>query len=126
MAQVIKQAVVERGVVAENLYVAGKSVDVQADVGGDLLVAGEYVVIGGAVKRDIAAVGREVTLQGGVGADAQADGEAVTPDGRIGGEAVAAAGGVLLARTGQVAGKAWLAGGTIEVQGSVGKWLQAT
>jgi cytoskeletal protein CcmA (bactofilin family) len=124
-AQVTGKAVVKRGIIAENLYVAGRTVDVQADVKGDLLAAGEQVVIGGLVKEDVTAAGRHVRLHADVGDDVRAVGETVDLDGQIGGDVVAAAGRVTLGRASRVRGKTWLAGGTVEVQGTVDKWLRA-
>jgi cytoskeletal protein CcmA (bactofilin family) len=124
LAQQAGASVVVRGPVHENLYVAGGEVDVRAEADADVVAAGGRVVIDGAVGRDVLAGGGDVTVRGRIGDDVRVVGGMVTVVAPVAGELLAAGGRVRLAPETTVGGRAWLAGGDVEVRGHIGKSLR--
>jgi cytoskeletal protein CcmA (bactofilin family) len=116
--------VVLRGAFTDNVYIAGGTVDVLADVERDLVAAGGTVSIRQLVKRDVTVAGGAVNLSARVGDDVRAAGGTVTIEDLVGGDVVAAGGTVTLAPEAQVAGRTWLAGGTVTVAGRIGRELR--
>jgi cytoskeletal protein CcmA (bactofilin family) len=110
---------------AEDLYVAGEDVTVNARVAGDVLAAGGQVAIGDYVSGDVAAAGGQVNIDAQVDDDVRAAGGQVRLGGRTRGDALAAGGTVWLTQDAEVGGRAWLAGGTVEVAGNVRGELRA-
>jgi hypothetical protein len=109
---------------SDNVYVAGGTIDVFGQLEKDLVAAGGTVSVGRLVKRDVTVAGGAVHLGGVVGEDVRAAGGLVTVGSRIGGELVAAGGEIVLDRKARVAGRAWLAGRTVIVNGQVGRGLR--
>lgn len=124
-AQQFGESVVQRGRVAEDLYLAGGTVSVEAQVEGDVTAAGGQVTIDDAVSGDVMAFGGTVTLRAKVNDDARLAGGEVDISGTTGGDLLVAGGSVRLVPGAKVGGRAWLAGGTLEIAGRVGKSLQA-
>ncbi len=124
-AQEVGEVILKRGVVAEDLYLAGRTVDVQAQLQGDLVAAGQRITVGDTVTGDVIAAGETVTLRGDVEDDARLAGRAVTVAGTIGDHVVAAGETVIVEAGATIGGWAWLAGREIDVAGQVGKELRA-
>jgi cytoskeletal protein CcmA (bactofilin family) len=124
-AQQFGESVVQRGRVAEDLYVAGGTVSVAAQVEGDVTAAGGQVTIDDSVSGDVMAFGGTLTLRARVGDDARLAGGEVDVAGTTAGDLLVAGGSVRLAPGAAVGGRAWLAGGTLEIAGRVTKSLQA-
>lgn len=124
-AQEAGETVVKRGVIADDLYLAGGDVDVLGEVSGDVVAAGGRVVVGRLVRGDVIVLGGSVDVTGRVLDDVRAAGGAVTIDGEVAGDAIAAGARVRLTPETKVRGRAWLAGGEVDVSGSVGRWLKA-
>jgi cytoskeletal protein CcmA (bactofilin family) len=124
-AQEAAETITTHGTIREDLYLAGRSVEVRAQVEGDVVVAGARVSIEGKVRGDVLAAGGAVTVRGTVEDDVRAAGGSVEITGHVGDDAIGAGGEVLLARTATVGGRAWLAGGSVTVAGQVAKGLKA-
>jgi cytoskeletal protein CcmA (bactofilin family) len=124
-AQQAGPSVVVRTPVGEDLYAAGGSVEVLAEVQGDVLAAGGRVSLQAPVRGDVAAAGGTVSVSGPVGDDVRAVGGLVTVAAPVGGDLVAAGGRVRLAPEAAVAGRAWLAGGSVEIAGTVTGHVEA-
>jgi cytoskeletal protein CcmA (bactofilin family) len=117
-------AVVVRDAAADNLYLAGGTVDVRAELAKDLVAAGGTVNVERLVKGDVTVAGGVVNIRGGVGDDIRAAGGVVTVEGDVAGDLVAVGGRVGLTPATRVGGRAWLAGGTVDVLGSVARELR--
>lgn len=126
LAQEAGRSVVKRGVIAEDLYVAGGKVDILAEVDGDVVAVGGRMSIGQLVQGDVVVAGGAVSVKGQVLDDVRVAGGTVTIGAHVGGDVVAVAGDLSLLPESDVAGKAWLTGGTIEIGGSIGKELKAS
>lgn len=125
-AQEAGELVLKQGApLAGDQYLAGGSVDVLARVRGDLLAAGGQVGVGADVDGDVLAVGGLVYVAATVRDDLRAAGGRVIVVGEVGDELTAVGGDVLLRRTGQVRGRALLAGGRVRLLGDVAKGLHA-
>ncbi len=119
LAQGAGRAVIKRGVIADDLYVAGGKVDILAEVKGDVIAAGGRVSVGQLVEGDVMVAGGSVTVTGQVLDDVRATGGAVTIDGDIGGDVVVSGGSVSLTPETHVSGRTWLAGGEVVIQGTL-------
>ena len=126
LAQDIGESVTRRGTVQEDIYLAGGNVNVAATAEADVVAAGGNVTVGDDIKGDALLAGGSVTLHGKVHDDVRAAGGTVTVDADVGDDAVVAGGNVTLAPTSRVGGRAWLAGGNLDIGGHIGKELKAT
>ena len=124
-AQEAGEVVVKRGNIAEDVYVAGRSVDVAAEVQGDVAAAGQRVSIDSVVSGDVLAAGETVTVQANVQDDVRAAGRSVTIGGQVTGHVVAAGETVSISPAASVGDWAWLAGREINVAGRIGGELKA-
>jgi cytoskeletal protein CcmA (bactofilin family) len=118
-------SIVQQDRTRDDLYLAGAPVDVVAPVDGDLVVAGCPVNVDARVGGDVLAAGCFVRVQGEAMDDVRIAGGQVVLRAHVAGDATAVGGRVDLPRETRVEGKAWLAGGTVEVQGHVGRSLGA-
>lgn len=125
LAQPKDEAVVVRGDIAEDLYLAGPSVDVSGTLAGDVLAAGGRVDVRGQIQGDVMAAAGVVDIQGTLADDLRAAGGDVNVRAAIAGDAVLAGGLVTLSPETKVAGRAWLAGRDIIVRGAIGRELRA-
>jgi cytoskeletal protein CcmA (bactofilin family) len=123
-AQEAGPAVVIRGTLTDNIYVAGGTVDVRGDVQRDLVAAGGTIDIGQLVEGDVSVAGGSVRLSGRVGDDVRAAGGTVLVGGEVGGDVVAAGGTVTLAPETRIDGRVWLGGGRVVVAGRIGRELR--
>lgn len=124
-AQEAGEVVVMRGVLEEDLYVAGRSVDVAATVRGDVTAAGQQVSIDEIVVGDVLAAGESVTIHAEVQDDVRAAGRSVTLTGSVAGHMVAAGETVSIMPSASVGEWAWLAGADVNVAGRVDGELKA-
>jgi cytoskeletal protein CcmA (bactofilin family) len=104
----------------DDLYVAGREVELLAPVSGDAVVAGGSVIIVGDVSEDVIAAGRRVTVSGAVGDDARLAGRSVTLAGSVAGHAVIAGRRVSIDEGSRIAGWAWIRGTRVVIDGQVG------
>jgi cytoskeletal protein CcmA (bactofilin family) len=114
-----EKTVTKRGTVSDDFYVAGGTVDIDADIAGDLVVSGGDLLIGHRIQADVMAAGGMVNLRGEIMDDVRAAGGEVTIDATIGDDLVAAGGKVRVSSGASVGGEAWLAGGDVLMAGTV-------
>ncbi len=124
-AQEAGDSVIKRGTINEDIYLAGGSVDVQATVEGDVVAAGGSVSVAENVRGDAMIAGGNVMLRGRINDDVRAAGGTVTVDATIGDDALIAAGNLVIAPSTTIGGRAWLAGGDLEIGGRIGRELRA-
>lgn len=122
----LDEVVIVTEAVHEDLYAAGESIEVQADVTGDLAVAGQTVTVAGRIDGDVMAAGERITLAGALLDDARVAARSMTLTGSIGDHIAAAGETLTLAEPSTVGGFAWLAGNRVDVRGDVGGDLVAT
>lgn len=108
----------------DNVYVAGGTVDVFGELEKDLVAAGGTVSVGRQVRGDVIVAGGAVHVGGVVGDDVRAVGGLVTVEGQVAGDLVAFGGDVILDRAARTGGRAWLSGGSVTVDGRVGRTLR--
>ena len=118
-AQEVGELVIKRGVVDDDLYLAGGQVDLYATVNGDVVVAGGQLNLEGDIKADVTAAGGSISLRGSVGDDARLAGGEVRVAARVGDDLVAAGGRIHLSPVASIGGRAWLSGGYIRIDGQV-------
>jgi cytoskeletal protein CcmA (bactofilin family) len=123
-AQEANEVIIKQEPVAEDLYLAGGRVQVLGEVGGDVVAAGGTISIERQVKQDVIAAGGSIAIRAPVLDDVRAAGGEVMLSGEIGGDAVVAGGHVSLIEGSAVRGRAWLAGGDVEIAGTVGRGLR--
>lgn len=125
VAQEAADSIVKQGRITEDLYLAGGTIDVLADVDGDVIAAGGQINIDQTVSGDILVAGGNVAIRARIGDDVRAMGGNITVSGAVGDEAIIAGGNVLISPTATVGGRALLGGGTVRVEGKVGKGIKA-
>ena len=125
LAQEIGESVSRSGTVQEDIYLAGGNVAVAATVDGDVVAAGGTVTVGDDIKQDALLAGGSVTVHGKVRDDVRAAGGSLTLDADVGDDALLAGGNVTLTPASRVGGRAWLAGGELDIAGHIGKELKA-
>lgn len=125
LAQEAGPTVIKEGVTDDDLYLAGETVEVLAEVNGDVVAAGRRVSVDGAIAQDALLAGAEIDIRGRVEDDLRAAGGELTITGQVGGDAILAGGRIELTANSTVGGRAWLAGGAIELGGRVGRELRA-
>jgi hypothetical protein len=104
----------------DDLYVAGREVELLAPVSGDAVVAGGSVIIVGDVSEDVIAAGRRVTVSGAIGDDARLVGRSVTLAGSVAGHAVIAGRRVSIDEGSRIAGWAIIRGTRVTIDGQIG------
>jgi len=108
------------GKILEDLYAAGNTVTVSSPVNGNANVAGNSVLIENKVGKSLKACGQTVTVNGTIGSDLLAGGQTINlGKNSLIADDVALA-GATLELNGNVNGKAYLAGGQITINGTVG------
>ncbi len=125
-AQEAGPSVVKRGVIPDNFYAAGGTVDVSAEASGDVVVAGGQVTIGRLVKGDVIAAGGVVNVSGQILDDLRAAGGVVTLNGTIGGDVILAGGTINLSPETKIGGRAWLVGGNVDARGTIRRGVKVT
>jgi cytoskeletal protein CcmA (bactofilin family) len=123
-AQDAGEVVVKRGVIDDDIYVAGRSVDVAARVQGDVTAAGQRVNIDQQVAGDVIVAGENVTVRAQVQDDVRAAGRTVTIAGSVADHVVAAGETIDITSAATIGGWAWLAGREVNVAGKVGRELK--
>lgn len=113
----------KRGTVNDDYYAAGRLVNVDAEVNGDVVVSGRDLFIGYRILADVMAVGGSINLRGEILDDVRVAGGDIKIDATIGDD-LFAAGGVINIFSGTiVSGGAWLAGGEVNMAGTINKDL---
>jgi hypothetical protein len=117
--------ILRRGEVADDLYLAGGRIDVAATVQGDVVAAGGRLNLGDWVRGDVLAAGGDVTVRGRVLDDVRVAGGLVAVRANVGGDVTAVGGTVSVGPEARIAGRAWLAGGEVDIQGRVARSVRA-
>jgi cytoskeletal protein CcmA (bactofilin family) len=125
LAQEFGESVTRSGTVKEDIYLAGSAVNLTVSAEGDVIAAGGTLTIGDEIKGDVLLAGGSVTIRGKLRDDVRAAGGTVTLDAEVGDDALLAGGNVVLAPSTSVGGRAWLAGGRLDIAGRIGKELKA-
>ncbi|MFC1731920.1 hypothetical protein ACFL6I_16500 [candidate division KSB1 bacterium] len=107
------------GGTADDIYIAGGSIDVSGDINGDGILAGGEVSVLGDVTEDVTAAGGSVRLLGSIGDDVRVAGGNITVSGRVGDDLVAAGGFVKILSGSTIAGDTVIAGGTTVMNGAI-------
>jgi cytoskeletal protein CcmA (bactofilin family) len=115
-----------RGELEDDAYAAGGLVEVDATALGDVVVAGGQVRVEGRIARDVLAAGGLLEVDARVGDDLRAAGGLVRLSGPVSDDALIAAGRIDLTPDAQVAGRAWLTGGRVQLRGRVGRELRVS
>ncbi|MGD2057054.1 MAG: hypothetical protein PVJ15_09630, partial [Gammaproteobacteria bacterium] len=124
-AQMIGEVVIKRGTIDEDVYAAGRRVNLVAEVQGDVVAAGQVVSIDRTVTGDIMAAGETVAIRAQVQDDVRAAGRSVSLSGQVAGHVVAAGEVVDIAPAATIGGWAWLAGREVNIAGRIGRELKA-
>ena len=124
-AKDVGERVVKRGIINDDIYLAGGEVDLQATVNGDATVAGGQLELDGNIKGDVMAAGGTIILRSRVADDVRLAGGELQVLGDVGDDVIAAGGRIRLGRDAKVGGRAWLSGGDIRVDSDIGQELRA-
>jgi cytoskeletal protein CcmA (bactofilin family) len=125
-AQQAGEVVIKRGMVDDDLYLAGAQVDLYASVNGDVVIAGGQLNLEGDIGADVTAAGGTISLRGPVADDARLAGGDIRVAGRVGDDLVAAGGRIHLSPDASIGGRAWLSGGELRIDGNVVEELRAS
>src|SRR5205814_7101655 len=105
----------------DDLYVAGRTLDIQGTVDGDLVVAGQTIMIHGGVTGDVIAAGRDITISGSVGGTVRATGSAVTIEGTVAHDVVAGCGNFVSGPNATIGRDALVGAGTASLGGKISR-----
>lgn len=115
----VSETVYKKGVVADDYYAAGETVNLDAQIEGDATVAGGDVLIGREIQGDLLAAGGTLKIRGSIGDDIRSAGGTVDVDAVIGDDLIASGGKVHVSADSLINGNAWLAGGDVQMAGTV-------
>jgi hypothetical protein len=104
---------------ADDLYAAGRRIDIAGRVDGDVTAAGGEVEISGTVTGDVLAIGGQVTVIGDVQGDVRAAGGSVMLEGPVGEDVAVAGGRLTIARGARIGGDLLFSSGQMSLDGSV-------
>ena len=107
------------GAVADDIYIAGGTVDISGDVKGDGMFAGGEVSVLGDVTEDATVAGGTVRILGSVGDDMRIVGGNITVSSDVGGDMVVAGGMVRVLSDSRVGEDAIIAGGAVIMSGKI-------
>jgi cytoskeletal protein CcmA (bactofilin family) len=129
-------------VLDDDLYVAAGEIYIDGTIRGDLIAAGGVIEINGTVEGDVMLAGADVSISGVVEDDARVGAAGFELSGTVGDDLIAAAGGgpgqssfqmdgrtvdqgLRLTRESAVGGDVYIGGGTVEIDGSIERNLNA-
>ena len=111
--------------VSNDVYLAGRSVNILAAVSGDAVIAGQRINVAEQVSEDVIAAGERINLSADVGDDVRAAGRMINLNAVIGDDAILAGETVTLGPDSIVSNRAWIAGRSVELAGQIGMELRA-
>lgn len=117
------ETVTKRGGVKDDYYAAGGIVDIDADVAGDVVISGGELFIGHRIQGDVIAAGGSVNIRGEILDDVRTAGGEIRIDATIGDDLFAAGGEIYVSSRASTGGEAWLAGGDVNMAGTINKSL---
>lgn len=109
---------------AANLYLAGPDVRVEQAAAGDLVAAAGRLALEAPITGDAVVAAGAVEARAAVSDDLRAAGGILTFASRVGGETLAAGASIHVTRTARLAGRTWLAGNEVLIEGEIGGELQ--
>jgi len=129
--------VVRRGLIEDDVFATGRSVNIGATIEGDLFAAGGWVDVDakvtdnliaaggmmdilGRTEGDLIAAGGVVDVTAAVGDNLVVTGAVVTVDGPVEGKLFASGGRLRVGRRADIAGDAWLAAASADIGGRIG------
>ena len=124
-ANEVGERVVKRGVIDDDIYLAGGEVELAAKVKGDVVAAGGELDLDGDIQGDVMAAGGKLNLRSNVSDDARLAGGEVTVLGSVGDDVLIAGGRLRLGRDAKIGGRVWLSGGDIRVDSDIAQELRA-
>jgi cytoskeletal protein CcmA (bactofilin family) len=113
-------------VVNDDLYAAGGTVSIDGNVNGDVMVAGGTVIINGLIRDNLMVTGGNVTINTAIGKSVRVAAGNVVINAKIGKDLVAAGGTIDLSKRSTVQQDALVSGGTVNLNGNIGRKLQGT
>jgi len=118
-AQDAGERINRRGVVNDDYYIGGGTIDVSAEVKGDVIAAGGTVSIGRNISGDVMMAGGTLNLRGRVADDVRMAGGEMTIEANVGDDLMAAGGRIEITNQARVGGDAFVAGGDVSIDGNV-------
>jgi|SaaInl5LU_22_DNA_1037371.scaffolds.fasta_scaffold12667_6 cytoskeletal protein CcmA (bactofilin family) len=103
----------------EDIYLAGRYIDILADLDEDLVAAGQRITINNSVGGDATIAGEILSIHNVIFDDLRAAGRTISLTSEVRGHMVAAGQNIRIGADAQVNEWAWLAGETVEIHGSV-------
>ncbi len=110
--------------ITDDLYAVGGRLRIDNSVAGDAVLAAGTVALAGDVDGDVSVAGGKIGISGGVGDDLRAAGGDITLNGFVTDHAVIVGGVVNIAEGSAIAGRTWIAAGTLDMAGQVGADLR--
>ena len=110
---------------SNDVYLAGRSVNILGAVSGDAVIAGQRINVAQQVSEDVIAAGERINLSADIGDDVRAAGRIIYLNAAIGDDAILAGETVTLAPDSTVSNRAWIAGRSVELAGQIGTELRA-
>lgn len=109
----------------KNLYVAGNTINSDANVVGDLVAAGSDITVKGSVSGSAVIFGSNVTINSNISNNVKTAGATLDIDGVIGGDLFAAGSSINIAGSSKIAGDLAAAGNTLTIDGTINgnAWL---
>ncbi|TAI48816.1 hypothetical protein [Flagellimonas allohymeniacidonis] len=104
---------------ADDTYVAGETIKVNAPVQGDLVMAGASLSVKDRIDGDLTAAGGEISVEGPIADDVRVAGGRITIDSEIGDDLVVFGGEIILTENALINGKLVCHGGDVTVNGEV-------
>ena len=118
-AQQVGEMITKHGEIDDDVYLAGRQVDLYATVNGDVVVAGGELNLEGDINADLVAAGGSVQVNSVVADDARLAGGKIRVNAKVGDDLVAAGGLIHLSPVARVGGRAWLSAGEVRIEGHV-------
>lgn len=109
---------------ADDTYLAGETIKVNAAVRGDLVMAGANLIVKDSIHGDLTAAGGEISVEGPIADDARIAGGRITIDSEIGDDLVVFGGEITLTENALINGKLVCYGGDVTVNGEVVEGLK--
>lgn len=113
------ERVVKQGVVNDDYYAAGETINIDADVKGDVVIAGGDLFIGHRIQGDLMATGGSINLRGKILDDVRIAGGEVNIDATISDDLFAGGGKVNVSSGTTVGGETWIGAGDIYMAGTI-------
>lgn len=117
-------AVLKDGNIDDDVIAMADRIVIRANVDGNVMVMAGDILLDGSVDGDTLLIGGEIMVEGRIDGDFQAVGGDITLNASVGEDVGILAGAILIGKSGTIEGKAWLAGGEVDMRGHVGSRLK--